>query len=100
MGGIKETKKEEGCAKTLSFKPKGSSGGNDWDDGVYCDIKMLEIQFGGRCIDAIRFQYEDKYGNSITPQKHGGNEGKRIIQVILTFPSNSFFYSCSKTLNL
>lgn len=90
MGGIKEAKKGEGCVKTLSFKPKGSSsGGSDWDDGVYCNIKTLEIQFGGRCIDAIRFQYEDKYGNSVTPQKHGGNEGKRIIQVILPFPSSS-----------
>ncbi|KAA0041597.1 hypothetical protein IC582_007372 [Cucumis melo] len=87
MGGIKEAKKGEGCVKTLSFKPKGSSsGGSDWDDGVYCNIKTLEIQFGGRCIDAIRFQYEDKYGNSVTPQKHGGNEGKRIIQVRLNCP--------------
>lgn len=76
MGGI------EGKGETLSFKAKGSSGGDDWDDGVYCNVKLIEICFGGRCIDAIRFEYEHKDGNQIKPRKHGGNEGKQIIQVI------------------
>lgn len=75
---------QENRKSAISVGPWGALGGHHFDDGVYSNIKQLEITHGTG-IDSLKILY-DKNGTSAWSEKHGGNGGDEVDKVKLDYP--------------
>lgn len=68
-------------AETFSFLgPSGGPGGSYFSDNQTGGLRVVEVRIrSGAYIDAIQFVYENKAGQRITGQMHGGNGGNLSV---------------------
>ncbi|KAA8528689.1 hypothetical protein F0562_036044 [Nyssa sinensis] len=64
--------------------PWGGDGGRPWDDGVFSGIKQIYLT-RSEAICSIQIEY-DRSGQSVWSAKHGGDDGRTTISIILEYP--------------
>lgn len=60
------------------------SGGRQWDDGVFKNIKEVIVHIGtsSNVVQAIEFEYQQDNGESSWSPVYGGSRGNNIIKKV------------------